>query len=169
MRIKFLYPRWGFENTDWDTFLLNVKDAGFAGIEWFPYGERSDYNEVTALLKNHGLEYAIVMTVLERFDAFEEYLSALQEQLSELAAIGKGNLPPLHISAQTGREYFSEEQIEQCINCCSNISKATGIPIYHETHRNKWTYAAHRVYPMLQKHPSLELTLDVSHWFCVSE
>jgi len=80
-----------------------------------------------------------------------------------------GKTKPLHISAQTGREYFTTEQVEECLLCCKQLSQQTGISIYQETHRNKWAFAAHVVRPFLDKHPDLLLTLDVSHWFCVSE
>jgi hypothetical protein len=124
---------------------------------------------VITLLQQYGLEFCIVMTVVKQHDNFQNYLSELRDQLHDLCAIRDDNLSPLHISAQTGREYFTEEQIEDCLQCCSEVSKSTGIPIYQETHRNKWAYAAHVVYPFLKKYPDLPLTLDVSHWFCVSE
>jgi len=169
MKIKFFCPRWGFENITWETFLANVKVAGYAGIEWFPYSEKKDHQEVISLLQQHQLEFCIVMTVLKHHDRFEDYLAALRNQLLDLSAIHNRNQGPLHISAQTGREYFRTEQVEECLLCCNEVSQQTGIPIYQETHRNKWSYAAHIVHPFLERHPDLLLTLDVSHWFCVSE
>ena len=169
MKIKFFYPRWGFENTPWETFLTDVKNAGYAGIEWFPYSEDADIQKVLALLQELQLEFVIVMTVIGSHENFEDYLTALKEQLLELSAIRNNAIRPSHITAQTGREYFSEQQIEDCLACCADVSKQTGIPIYQETHRNKWAYAAHVVHPFLEKHSDLYLTLDVSHWFCVSE
>ena len=121
------------------------------------------------LLQQQQLEFAIVITVAEHHDNLKNYLTALKNQLLDLCAIRNDDVAPLHISAQTGREYFNEQQIEGCLECCEEVSRQTGIPIYQETHRNKWAYAAHVVYPFLEKHPDLVLTLDVSHWFCVSE
>ena len=169
MKIKFFCPRWGFENIPWERFLEDVKDAGYAGIEWFPFGEKTDHQKVVSLLKQHELQFCIVMTVIVQHNNFEDYLLALEKQLLDLCIIGSGEYVPLHITAQTGREYFFAEQVEECLICCKLISQQTGIPIYQETHRNKWAYAAHVVYPFLEKHPDLLLTLDVSHWFCVSE
>jgi len=169
MKIKFFCPRWGFENISWETFLANVKAEGYAGIEWFPYSKKENYQHIIKLLQQHELEFSIVMTVAERHDKFEDYVAALRKQLLQLCTIGNGDLSPLHISAQTGREYFTEKQIEECIACCQEVRRQSSIPIYQETHRNKWAYAAHVVYPFLKKHPDLPLTLDISHWFCVSE
>jgi sugar phosphate isomerase/epimerase len=169
MKIKFFCPRWGFENIPWETFLANVKEAGYAGIEWFPYSEKTDHQKVISLLQQYQLEFCIVMTVLDRHDKFEDYLAALSNQLLDLSAMGNGEHKPLHITAQTGREYFNAEQVDKCLLCCKQINKQTNIPIYQETHRNKWAYAAHVVLHFLERHPDLLLTLDVSHWFCVSE
>lgn len=164
MKIKFFCPRWGFKDIPWEIFLADVKAEGYSGIEWFPHGEKINSREVIELLQHHQLELAIVMTVTQPYKTFKAYLSSLKEQLFDLCS-----LSPLHISAQTGREYFTAPQIEACIECCRQVSKQTGIPVYQETHRNKWTYAAHVVHPFLEKYSDLMLTLDVSHWFCVSE
>jgi sugar phosphate isomerase/epimerase len=169
MKINFFCPRWGFENIPWEIFLANVKAEGYAGIEWFPYSKKENYQHVINLLQRHELQFCIVMTVVKHPGGFENYLSLLKKQLLDLCVIGNEQLSPLHISAQTGREYFTAEQIEKCLACCQDVSKQTSIPIYQETHRNKWSYAAHVVHPFLERHPDLMLTLDVSHWFCVSE
>ena len=169
MKIKFFCPRWGSENISWEKFLVHVKDAGYAGIEWFPSGEQDEYQEVISLLQQQELQFCIVMTVMQPHSNFEDYLSALKKQLLELSAMRSGNYGPLFITAQTGREYFTAEQVEKCLVCCKQIIEQTGIPIYQETHRNKWAYAAHVVRAFLERHPDLLLTLDVSHWFCVSE
>ena len=163
MKIKFLYPRWGSENIDWEIFLSDVKKAGFAGIEWFPHSEDVNPSDILSLLRKNQLELAIVMEA-PHYDRFEDYITALILYLNDFA-----DMHPILISAQTGREYFTEEQISHCLDACETISKQTGIPIYQETHRNKWAYAAHVVHPVLKKHPDVLLTFDVSHWFCVSE
>src|SRR4030095_2919752 len=169
MKLKFFCPRWGFENMPWESFLADVKEEGYSGIEWFPYSKKENYQQVIKLLQRHGLEFCIVMTVAQHHDKFRDYLSALKDQLHDLCSIRNNDLSPLHVSAQTGREYFTEAQIEDCLECCAEVSRQSKVPIYQETHRNKWAYAAHVVYPFLKKYPDLPLTLDVSHWFCVSE
>lgn len=169
MRIQFLCPRWGSEQIPWNTFLQSVKEAGYHGIEWFPWGEQTDPREVISLLHQYQLEYAIVMTVLNAPATPAAYTETLRTQLTDLCLLGKGLQSPLFISAQTGREYFTYPQIADVLACCREVSLATGIPIYQETHRNKWSYAAHVVAPVLEQHPDVLLTFDISHWFCVSE
>ncbi|GAB3263382.1 hypothetical protein GCM10027347_29850 [Larkinella harenae] len=167
MPLRFFCPRWGFEHVPWPTFLRRVKEAGYDGIEWYPYGETADVGQVAQWLDEYELDLTIVMTVRNAPADFNAYLTVLSEQLADLATVGGKRL--LHLSAQTGREYFSSDQVEDCLAICEIVSTRTGIPIYQETHRNKWTYAAHVVAPFLKKYASLPLTLDISHWFCVSE
>jgi sugar phosphate isomerase/epimerase len=172
MIIKFFAPRWGSEHIQWERFLLLAKDAGYAGIEWFPVGEDSsdqDHLQVVNLLEKYGLEFAIVMAVTQHYPDFIEYLYELESKLKYLSQLASRNTKPLFITAQTGREYFTAEQVEKTLECCRKISEQTGVPIYHETHRNKWAYAAHATKPFLEKHEDLFLTFDISHWFCVSE
>ena len=169
MQIKFFCPRWGFEHIPWQQFLADVKAAGYAGIEWYPFGEETDYAEVLKWLQHYQLEFSIVMTVYNAPVDAEAYFIALEQQLLQLCGIRKKQLVPLFISAQTGREYFTAAQIERCLGICKQVHLQTQVPVYQETHRNKWSYAAHAVYPVLQQHKDLPLTFDVSHWFCVSE
>lgn len=169
MEIEFFCPRWGAEHIDWDVFLQQVKDAGYRGIEWFPYGEDADVSMVTGLLEKYGLKFSIVMTVLGNQHDFSDYLSQLEVQLGALAQMGENIGGPLFISAQTGREYFDAKQIDRILACCLGVSRDTGIPVYQETHRNKWSFALHVLPVVLKRNPDFCLTLDISHWFCVSE
>jgi sugar phosphate isomerase/epimerase len=165
MRVDFFCPRWGFEHIAWPKFITWVKQAGYVGVEWFPYSEEVDAGQVKQLLKSEGLQLSIVMTVLGVYDTVDEYLGLLRQQLTEHCA----TYHPEFVTAQTGREYFNLDAIEKCLECCHQVTAETGTAIYQETHRNKWAYAAHVVKPVLQKHTNFSITLDASHWFCVSE
>lgn len=167
--INFFYPRWGAEHIQWSHFLDRVQKEGYQGIEWFPFGESRDlnYDFIFDLLEQRGLKYTIVMVVVGKAKSFEDYLLMLEHQLFQLASINQ--IQPLFITAQIGREYFTFDQICKCIEICDKIEYQTGIPIYQETHRNKWTYGIHKIVPILEVFPNLKLTLDISHWYCVSE
>jgi len=167
--MKFFCPRWGAESIPWPVFLKQVKEANYSGIEWFPFGEPGNYNEVLELLQEYDLDFAVVMAVIEPYTTFERYLQKLALDLHQLMSIRNSGKAPLFFSAQIGREFFNEQQIDQCLTLCKAIEENYQTPIYQETHRNKWSYAAHVVAPVLEKYPDVKLTLDVSHWFCVSE
>lgn len=169
LSLKFLCPRWGFETIPWNVFLKQVKEAGYDGIEWFPSGETCVTQEVLDLLKYYELDFSIVMAVIKPYTNFEQYLEDLRQDLNQLMEIRDEFKAPLFFSAQTGREFFSDSQIQSCLTLCNEFQDHYRTPIYQETHRNKWSYAAHRVAPVLERNPDLKLTLDMSHWFCVSE
>ena len=167
--LKFFCPRWGSESIPWDEFLSSVKEAGYAGIEWFPFGEKCNVQEVLDLLHHYELDFCIVMAILEPYNGYKNYMEALEKDLIQLMEIRNTKKAPLFISAQTGREFFTLDEIQGCLQLCDKIQEEYGTAIYQETHRNKWSYAAHIVGPVLKKNQNVQLTFDVSHWFCVSE
>ena len=170
VEVSYLYPRWGAEHVPWADFLAEVKRQGYKGIEWYPFGEiDTNYDAVIQHIKDAGLIHAIVMTVKEVANSEDDYLQRLEKQLVELASLGKHSLQPLFITAQVGREYFELNEVYECLRICDKVQLETGMKIYQETHRNKWSYGLHKILDVLKKYPTLKLTLDISHWFCVSE
>jgi hypothetical protein len=76
---------------------------------------------------------------------------------------------PIFINSQTGKDYYSFEQNKILIESADALSNETGLKINHETHRGKFSFAAHITKDYLEKLPDLQLTLDVSHWCNVAE
>jgi hypothetical protein len=79
------------------------------------------------------------------------------------------SLKPLFINSQTGKDYYTMEQNVSLIELANDITKETGVEILHETHRGKWSFAAHITHLYLQTAPQLKITLDISHWCNVAE
>jgi hypothetical protein len=169
VKLDFFYPRWGSEHIPWADFLERVRAAGYAGVEWFPFGENIDPKTVLQLLSKYKLKYNIVTCVQQSFDTTEAYFRLLEEQLAYYGKLAQAFVAPEFISVQMGREYFSSADVLEGLRLCERIEKQYGIEILQETHRNKWSYGLHTVMPLLESYPDLKLTLDLSHWFCVSE
>ncbi|MDR2283110.1 MAG: sugar phosphate isomerase/epimerase [Sphingobacterium sp.] len=169
VKVDFFYPRWGSEHIAWDTFLDSIQKEGYCGVEWFPFGEDTDHEEVLRLLHGRGLKYTIVTCVVEPFDHVRVYYQLLEKQLSYYGELAKKIFRPEVISVQMGREYFEVEDIVQGLHLCERISQQYGVPVLQETHRNKWNYGLHTIPRILKLFPGLRLTLDISHWYCVSE
>lgn len=170
MKIDFFYPRWGSEAIDWVDFAQQVKVEDFDGIEVFPLGDIARNENMVNILQDTGLDYILLQAELtENGSNFNRYMDALERNLYSLISYQKNHIKPRYIVSQTGREYFSIEQMAQCFALCDRIAQESGIPILQETHRNKWSYAAHIVNDYLKSFPSLRLALDLSHWVCVSE
>ena len=50
----------------------------------------------------------------------------------------------------------------------NKLSKLYNIPIYHETHRGRFSYSLPESIKYLEK-SEIDLTLDISHWMVVHE
>lgn len=169
MVLDFYCPRWGSENISWTKFAKQIKKDGFVGVEVFPLADMERNQDMIEVLNDEGLSYILLHTELKEGSNFEQYLDALERNLYTLLSYQDNGIKPEFIVSQTGREYYSMTQMESCFALCDRVSKESGIPIIHETHRNKWSYAAHVAKDYLTEFPSLELALDISHWVCVSE
>ncbi len=58
---------------------------------------------------------------------------------------------------------------ERLLSEAAAVEAKTGVAVYHETHRGKFSFAAHITAGFLERNPGLRLTLDISHWIAVAE
>ncbi|TCD28347.1 sugar phosphate isomerase/epimerase [Pedobacter psychrodurus] len=165
MKLNFFCPRWGCETLSWADFFVKVKSAGYDGVEiGFPYDlSEIERHEILNGLAAHKLEVIGQhwQTVNSDFEAhkkeFESHLKSLVE------------LKPLFINSQTGKDYYTFDQNLKLFAIADQISASSGVKILHETHRGKWSFAAHIAQSYLELNPKLRITLDISHWFAVAE
>jgi len=163
MEILFFCTRWGSENLKWADFSRKVKDAGFDGVE--------------ASLPLHPGEQENMMEALSKYDLkligvhwdtitpnFGRHKTEMEKRLFALAATD-----PLFITSHTGKDHFSFEQNMELLSRAEEISLSTGVPVLHETHRGKFSFAVHQTKLFLERLPWLKLTLDISHWYTVAE
>lgn len=170
-RVKFYCPRWGSEALSWDSFLSKAISSGYDGVEVYPLQTPLEKPEMLEALEKTGFEYSLLHSEMIEGADFEAYCKALERNLYELGTYKTKKIKPEFITSQTGREYYSKQQMKKCFAICDRVSEEIKIPIFQETHRNKWSYAAHIVKDYLKDEDfhALKLTLDISHWFCVSE
>lgn len=162
--LKILATNWGFEGT-MDAFCEKVKKEGYDGIEnWWP-GTEKEQDEMFAALKKHGLEAGFLYGADESDPAAHE--KTFKKTLETITRQTKQK--PLYINLHSGRDYFSFEDNRKIAEYTLALSKQTGIPIYHETHRGRMMFAAHVTNEFIKKYPDLKLTLDISHWCNVHE
>lgn len=60
-------------------------------------------------------------------------------------------------------------QNQRLIQAATVISKESGVEVAHETHRGRFSFAAHVTKTYLEEIPDLSLTMDISHWCNVHE
>ena len=169
LSIEFYAPRWGSEDISWSVFLDKVKSHAFDGVEVYPLQTPHEKLEMLVRLADMGLEFSLLHAEMKEGRDFNKYLVAMERNLYELVNYQTSTIKPQFITSQTGREYYTKDQMAECFAICDRISQESSISIIQETHRNKWSYAAHVVKDYLKEFPSLKLALDFSHWVCVSE
>lgn len=163
MEIHFYCPHWGSEDLPFPEFLKKVRGVGYTGVEMSLPLNINERQKIVEQIQQQ--ELLLIAQHWETVDSnFEMHKKNYEIRLRNLAA---GY--PVFINSQTGKDYFSFEQNNKLIELADAISKDTGIKIIHETHRGKFSFAAHVTKEYLEKIPNLHLTLDVSHWCNVAE
>jgi sugar phosphate isomerase/epimerase len=163
MKIKFFCPHWGSKHLDFTDFLGKVKAAGYDGVEMSVPLENSDREEIVKKIKKYGLLH-IAQHWETVITEFQEHKKEYRERLLNLTSTN-----PLFINSQTGKDFFSFEQNAELIKIAADVSKQTGIKIIHETHRGKFSYAAHVMFEYMARLPDLRIGFDLSHWCAVAE
>lgn len=163
MDIKFIYPRWGSADMEWLAFLGKVKAADYQGVEIDLPLEKKEKKEILSRLKDFDLTFVGQHWETQESD-FKKHKESYKKYLYNLA-----EAEPLLINSHTGRDFFSFKQNVELLELAHTIEEETSVMITHETHRSRFSFAAHICYEFLKELPFLKLTADLSHWCCVAE
>ena len=163
MEIHFYCPHWGSEDLPFEHFTRKVSEAGYRGVEMSLPLDKDEKSKITGVVKDAGLR--LIAQHWETVDRdFKTHRKNYERRLRNLC-----EAEPVFVNSQTGKDYFSFEQNSLLIELAGKISGEYNIKILHETHRGKFSFAAHVAREYLEKIPDLRLTLDISHWFNVAE
>lgn len=163
MNIKFFCPRWGSADIPFSTFINKVSEDEYDGVEISLPDSTSEQREYLAVLADAGMPFILQHHQTDKKTA-EEYIPEFVSRLEVLA-----DARPLFINSQTGKDFFSFEDNCRIIEKANEIEAKSGIPIFHETHRGKFSFACHVMPGYLDAFPKLKITADFSHWVNVSE
>lgn len=178
MEVRYACSYWGQEGTNASLFLARVIEEGFDGVEINfpspdePFGRAeseefvSDFQSTLHNIRKVNKNFVfIAQQVLSPADeSVDQYISRMKARLEYLTS-----LKPDFINSHTGKDYFSFEDNCRAIEVAEEISRQSGIPVLHETHRGRFTFHAASLLPYLDRFPELKLTGDFSHWCTVSE
>lgn len=165
MDIQFFCPRWGSESVSWDHFFQKAKQGGYDGVEWAISRDvlAAELDEVWNMAARHNM-----LVLAQHFDTcaadYTKHYDLFQAWFEKLKPYR-----PVKIDSQTGKDFFNFEQNKSLVDVAAAFTAETGIAVCHETHRNKFLFAAHITKDYLQRIPGLRVTLDASHWVCVAE
>lgn len=159
--LLILATNWGFTGS-LDEFCAKIKTEGYDGAEiWCP-GTEEERQTLVSTFNKHGLKFGFLIGGWET--DLTKHLKQFEDSL-----LPASKLKPLYINCHSGRDHFSFEQNRKFIDMTTKVSKESGVPIYHETHRSRILYSAPVAKEFMQKLPDLQLTLDISHWCNVHE
>ncbi len=163
MEIRFACPYWGCEQLSFRQFAAQVKKDGYDAVET---GLPLDPDRRQAFVDALGEQelHLIAQHSETHLPDFSGHKAEFEKRLRNLA-----DARPLLINSQTGKDWFSFEQNRELIELADTIAAEIGIPVVHETHRGRFSFAAHITRDYLQQLPGLRLALDASHWCCVAE
>jgi sugar phosphate isomerase/epimerase len=159
--LKVMATNWGFKGPIAD-FCRKAKETGYDGIEvWLP-ADPKDRPALLEAVQAQGLSLGLLCGSGSPDPA--THYSQFSRAVAEAVV-----LKPLYINCHSGKDFHDFERNKACIDLTVDLSKASGIPIYHETHRGRALFAAHVTRGFVEKTPGLRLTLDISHWCNVHE
>ena len=163
MEILFFCPYWGKRHVDIVDFAQQVKAAGFDGVEMDLPWDTREHERVVAVLKDY--ELALIAQHWETHLTDIEAHRLAYERCLRHQAGGQ----PLFINSHTGKDFFSFAQNKSLIELAVAVARDTGVRILHETHRGRFSFAAHVTQRYLEDNEELFLALDLSHWCAVAE
>ena len=169
MDIKFICTHWGQEHLGMQDFLDKVVASGYGGVEiYLPErgartGEFMDALEIITDV-HPTFKFIAQQIVSAAGDSAAGYIGRMKRHLYDLAS-----LQPTFINAHTGTDFFSFDDNCRAIEAALEVSAKTGIPIFHETHRGRFSFHASLLLSFLDVFPELELVGDFSHFCTVSE
>lgn len=161
-QLQFFQTDWG-RTDSWFDFCERTQKAGYDGIEvWFPT-ELQSMLDLKKALEQYNLK-VIFLAGTDRSLPFETSLVRYTENLMSLLEFG-----PVAINCHTGSDFFTFEQNKAFIDAANKLAKENNIPIYHETHRGRFSYNLPDTKKYISTIPDLKLTMDISHWMVVHE
>ncbi|GGW47614.1 sugar phosphate isomerase/epimerase family protein [Arenibacter certesii] len=161
-KVLFFQTDWG-NQLNYDAFCERVKDAGYDGIEVWRPSKRESQTSLKEAIAKHGLKL-IFLHGTNKGLPFKESLEDYKNNLEEIL---KWN--PILVNCHTGSDFYTYEENHAFIEAANSLSTKYNIPVYHETHRGRFSYSLPETNKYLTQNPELKLTLDVSHWMVVHE
>lgn len=170
MEIRYLCPYWGCEAMSASEFLNRALAHGYDGVEInFPHDDQfiAEFQAACANIRSTSHPDFIVIAqnvVSPSKKGMADYTARLIDRLEMVAS-----LQPFAINSHTGKDYYSFSENCQIIETTQQIAKKTGIPIWHEIHRGRFSFHLKTVLDYLEVFPALGLVADYSHFCVVSE
>jgi sugar phosphate isomerase/epimerase len=170
MIIKYTCTYWGCENQSAKSFLDAVVANGYNGVEInFPNDQQFIEEFMIELEKirntiDPNFIFIAQQVLSNKNETVIEYTQRMADRLNFLIT-----LQPNYINSHTGKDFYDFSDNCSIIEYTEQLSKSTGIPIWHEIHRGRFSFHTKTLLNYLELFPNLQLIADFSHFCVVSE
>ena len=160
--VFFFQTNWGF-NGQTEAFVKKAKKSGYDGVEIWAPKDSIKQIEILNILNNYKMKVIFLcgsnpsLTFKKSLDEYEKYLKNTLE------------LKPIAVNSHTGSDFYNFNQNMAFLKLADKLSNKYKIPVYHETHRGRFSYSMPETIKYLENNETLNLTLDISHWMVVHE
>lgn len=170
MKIKFLCTYWGSENLTAKQFLDSVIQNDYEGVE-INFPEEDSFieeflSELKKIRENTNPDFIFIaqQVLPNKAETVEEYCVRLQKRLEFLI-----KMKPNFINSHTGKDFFEFSENCKIIELTEQMARESGIPIWHEIHRGRFSFHLKTLHNYLDIFPKMKLIADFSHFCVVSE
>lgn len=170
MHIKYICTFWGCEHQSAKEFLSNVVANGYEGVEInFPddtafVAEFMEELQTIRATVNRDFIFIAQQVLSNKKETVTEYSKRMEERLQFLIS-----LQPNAINSHTGKDFYDFYENVKIIEKAEQMARNAGIPIWHETHRGRFSFHLKTLLNYLEIYPKLKLIGDFSHFCVVSE
>lgn len=170
MNINYICTFWGCEHLSAKQFLSSVIANGYDGVEInFP----EDTHFIAAFMEelaeirntvNPNFIFIAQQVLANKIETVQEYTKRIADRLEYLIT-----LKPDYINSHTGKDFYDFNDNCNIIEITADISKKSGIPIWHEIHRGRFSFHLKTLLKYIDIYPKMKLVADFSHFCVVSE
>jgi sugar phosphate isomerase/epimerase len=170
MKIKYICTYWGCEHLSAKEFLSNVLQNGYDGVEInFPDDELFivEFNAELERIRNTinpNFIFIAQQVLPNKKETVNEYIARITQRLEFLI-----QLKPNYINSHTGKDFYDFSDNCKIIEICNQLTRVSGIPIWHEIHRGRFSFHLKTLVSYLDIFPKINLIADFSHFCVVSE
>ena len=170
MDIKYLCTYWGSEDLSAKAFLDKVLSHGFDGVEInFPEDQQFVDEFMSELERIRKTSHPAFIFIAQQVLSNEkETVAVYKERLTNRLNFLVG-LQPNAINSHTGKDFFDFDANVDILHLTEEIAVKSGIPIWHEIHRGRFSFHLRTLLDYLNVFPNLKLIADLSHFCVVSE
>ncbi|WP_435748399.1 sugar phosphate isomerase/epimerase family protein [Microbacterium sp. PMB16] len=156
--------------TDWVAPLppaelfASAREQGYDGVEmWWP-ADPARQRDLRAVVERSDARVSLLAT--SGHSDPRTHIAELQRTLREISESG---ISPLHVTLHAGRDHWDDGDHDRLADAIRATRADTALDVLVELHRARMLFAAHAARRILERHPDLRVTFDISHWLVVAE